>query len=529
MRRPRLRRHTPASIVRLVPVRDEADILEPNLRWYADASISTVVFDNGSGDATRAIVEAGVEAGTVAAHERAEQPVAWKTVGTTLLALAARFEPDLVLVAAADEFVETADGSPLREAIEADLRAGHDVLRFETMEFCLTEDDDPALSDPIRRMRRYSPFPAVLRDRGLRWACGITWPVAKRLTAKRSPGGQSPRRYVSRHYPLRSPEQARDKARSKRLRPVLAGSSAAALEPLVTSADDLVLPARKLHRYDDDHRWSSLPVVAPLRLAAAAQLMRRAEDESRRVRRSLNEAERAKASLTRELASHKKSLARLRKRYGETLLEREQLAAAGGPPTGEALAASSNWYDEHYRLTPEAYDVPYHESVYLPIWECIAERLEDSASVLEIGCGSGQLASLLIDRGLRDYVGFDFSPVAIELARKRLPQANLQVADARTTSLLEETTYDVALATEVLEHLDDDLALLGRVRAGVRVIATVPNFDSTSHLRHFTDETAVCERYGAVLREVAVSSVPLNRGSRIFLVEGVAKGCAAQQ
>ncbi|MHC4985658.1 MAG: class I SAM-dependent methyltransferase [Planctomycetota bacterium] len=53
-----------------------------------------------------------------------------------------------------------------------------------------------------------------------------------------------------------------------------------------------------------------------------------------------------------------------------------------------------------------------------------------SPAILEIGCGAGQLAHYLHDLGLRRYVGVDFSPAAIELARAASPQA-FEVADIR--------------------------------------------------------------------------------------------------
>ena len=51
----------------------------------------------------------------------------------------------------------------------------------------------------------------------------------------------------------------------------------------------------------------------------------------------------------------------------------------------------------------------------------IADRIEPGTNVLEIGCGPAQLATMLIEQGRIDqYVGFDFSPNAILLAKKNL-------------------------------------------------------------------------------------------------------------
>jgi SAM-dependent methyltransferase len=515
-----LRRRRQAVIVRLLPLLDEAEILTRNLRWYANAEIPTVAFDNGSTDATAQQACEALDSGLLSAFERSEHRLEWPQVGGALLRQAARLEADIVLIAGADEFVEAAGGEPLRRAIEDDLAKGYDVLRFQTMEFCLTDEEDAEEPDPLVRMRRYSAHRAVLRDRGQRFGKGLEWPHPKRLGQSGREGRVAPRSYVSRHYPLRTVEQALARLRAGRLDPVLAGTSVSALAPLIRRADELVLPASKLPRYNEDHRWADVGVVADLRLAAASKLARAVAKRTTKLERLLREDDARRANLRAQLADRQGRLADLRKRYIEVLLERDRLAAAGARPASGSLAALPGWYDEQYRLTLHEYDKHYSESIYLPVWEAIAERIEALDSVIEIGCGSGQLAQLLIDKGLQDYHGFDFSEFAIELARKRLPRLSWDVADARTTALFQQAPYDVALCTEVLEHLDDDVALLTRIRPGARVLATVPNFDSASHLRFFDDEAAVIRRYGSVLDEIEVARVPLTKESAIFVVHG---------
>lgn len=69
---------------------------------------------------------------------------------------------------------------------------------------------------------------------------------------------------------------------------------------------------------------------------------------------------------------------------------------------------------------------------------------QQSRSVLEIGCGSGHLASRFITAGYV-YTGVDLSPQMLELARKRCPEAHFVQADMRTLEL--ERTYDAILIT----------------------------------------------------------------------------------
>lgn len=512
----------------MMPLLDEADILLPNLRWYADAGIATVAFDNASTDGTAEMANEAVARGDLTAFQRSEERVEWSYVTGALLMLAEQQQPDMVVVTGADEFLETADGTPLRTAIARDMADGLDVLRIDTMEFCLTDEDhEKAPGDPVARLRRYSPYRTIVRDRGIRWSCGVEWTEPNRLLTTETNPDRSPRRYINRHYPFRSRAQALERIRAGRLPGVLAGSSADGLTALIEDASDLLVPARKLARYEEDHRWTGRAVVGELRLRAVSKLSRRLADRHVNAQRQVNELSARLHELQYRQESLRRDWADLKKRYTHVLLERDRLAAQGLRPSSGALAASADWYDEHYRLTRDKNDAHYSESPYLPVWKEIAGRIESTARVLEIGCGTGQLAQLLADRGVRRYRGFDFSERAIGLARARLPEADFRVADARSTGLLDSEDYDIALCTEVLEHLDDDISLLRRVRPGTRVLATVPSFDSTSHLRYFADEDAVIERYGATLQQLEVLQIPLSASTALFLMTGVASGPVA--
>ena len=94
----------------------------------------------------------------------------------------------------------------------------------------------------------------------------------------------------------------------------------------------------------------------------------------------------------------------------------------------------------------------------------------------------------LRDEGFRRYSGIDFSPVAIQKAKERAPNMadRFALGDIRSGDWNGQE-YDVVCITEVLEHLDDDQAVLRAIRPGTKVIYSVPLQDSAGHVRYFKD------------------------------------------
>lgn len=191
----------------------------------------------------------------------------------------------------------------------------------------------------------------------------------------------------------------------------------------------------------------------------------------------------------------------------------------------------SSWYDSVYESS-DAYRCHYTQSRYYFIWTVIADRIRRSANrrVLEIGCGSGQLAALLYDQGIKEYVGFDFSEAAVHLARQAVPSYTFLVADARSTELVVDGNYDWVVCTEVLEHIVEDLAVVQRIPSGKRFIGTVPNFPYRSHVRHFFSSGEVVERYANFFNDFDVIALAGTRqGQLYFLFEGVRASTAARE
>jgi len=178
-------------------------------------------------------------------------------------------------------------------------------------------------------------------------------------------------------------------------------------------------------------------------------------------------------------------------------------------------------YDEIYRSSEE-YRADFRDSVYFPVWSRVCALIPRSASVLDIGCGPGQFAEMLNDRGIASYLGLDISEEAIRMARDRLPQFEVAASDALCDPMVAQSKADVIVCMEVLEHIDEDLALIERFPSGRQVVLTVPNFPSPGHVRWFSTPSDVAKRYVGALETCNVDAVTIDASgpSIIYIIKG---------
>jgi len=103
---------------------------------------------------------------------------------------------------------------------------------------------------------------------------------------------------------------------------------------------------------------------------------------------------------------------------------------------------------------------------------------DNASRVLEIGCSSGVLLRRFKSAGYKSVVGIDISEDAIQ-ASHRLGSSNASVMDAQKLNFA-DASFDLITASDVLEHIADDVAALhewARVLApGGRAILFVPAF-----------------------------------------------------
>ena len=88
--------------------------------------------------------------------------------------------------------------------------------------------------------------------------------------------------------------------------------------------------------------------------------------------------------------------------------------------------------------------------------------------VLEVGCGSGYGAQLLATLEPRSYLGFDFMPEQVALARKRLPEAEFLVQDAANMKDIPTASKDTVVVFGVLHHIPEWKAAMTEIARTLR-------------------------------------------------------------
>jgi SAM-dependent methyltransferase len=126
--------------------------------------------------------------------------------------------------------------------------------------------------------------------------------------------------------------------------------------------------------------------------------------------------------------------------------------------TGEVSNPGTGWsgprysdYDGFAGIYDRHWGRPSAETNLSLLKEMLLPRLPASARVLDLCCGSGQLAGALVECGYR-VTGVDGSEELLALARQNAPGAQFITADARSFALIDR--YDAAISvSDGLNHM----------------------------------------------------------------------------
>lgn len=181
------------------------------------------------------------------------------------------------------------------------------------------------------------------------------------------------------------------------------------------------------------------------------------------------------------------------------------------------------WYDSHYAQNIKQkgeYSEHYSASRYLPLWELALCYIDASESIADFGCGVGAFASMLYDRKMIYSYGVDFSEVAIKQAKKNVKKWSDKffVGDLYDESTFKLKPYSCAVMFEVLEHIKNDIGVLGNIKRNTHVIFSLPSFDYKSHVRFFKNKNQIKNRYSSYIKIKWIK--PVETPQTIWLVNG---------
>lgn len=176
----------------------------------------------------------------------------------------------------------------------------------------------------------------------------------------------------------------------------------------------------------------------------------------------------------------------------------------------------SGYYDEiyknshHYSLRVNA-----ENTIYNKLYNFVQNRIGKAEAVLEVGCGTGQFAEKLINNGYNYIIGFDFSSEAIKMCNDRCPSGTFLCEDVNIFDF-HSISYHTIISLETLEHINNDINVLSKIRKGKRVILSLPSFDDPSHVRFFTTANDIEKYYKDVLSNIKVYKI-----DRHFVVDAI--------
>jgi SAM-dependent methyltransferase len=121
-------------------------------------------------------------------------------------------------------------------------------------------------------------------------------------------------------------------------------------------------------------------------------------------------------------------------------------------------------------------------------------RSLDFDSLLDVGCGPGFLIKEIYNSFQNvELVGTDISPIALRIAKQRIPDARFELLDISTGSI--DQKFDLVTCMDVIEHIEDDnqaLRNLSLMTNKYLIIGTIQGFMRKlepikwGHVRNYT-------------------------------------------
>jgi SAM-dependent methyltransferase len=146
-----------------------------------------------------------------------------------------------------------------------------------------------------------------------------------------------------------------------------------------------------------------------------------------------------------------------------------------GPATASRYgAAIKDYYEDLWERLPDELAAPDFERRR----SFLIGELLPSERALDLGCGKGAFTAAMADAGA-SAVGVEVAEAAVARARKRFPALDFRITPIDGPLPLEDGSFDLVWASEVIEHVADTARWLSEVRRvlvpGGRLLLTTPS------------------------------------------------------
>jgi len=139
----------------------------------------------------------------------------------------------------------------------------------------------------------------------------------------------------------------------------------------------------------------------------------------------------------------------------ELMLYKKDMNNVNAQELSHFESMADHWWDENgplkplHKLNPTRIDY-----IQRQILTHFDKRSFDNIQILDIGCGGGLVCEPLAQAGAK-VTGIDAGETAIRVAKDHATMNGLDIAYKCETSNDHNNTYDVVLALEIIEHVDD--------------------------------------------------------------------------
>jgi SAM-dependent methyltransferase len=163
--------------------------------------------------------------------------------------------------------------------------------------------------------------------------------------------------------------------------------------------------------------------------------------------------------------------------------ERRGPPAASVPDRTRYGRAVRDYYEELWQRLPADLEPPDFE-LRLAF---LKQHTQPGDRVLDLGCGQGEFTARLAAAGIQ-VMGVEVAQSAIDRARQRHPDLDFRLAPIDGALPLEDVSFDVVWASEVIEHVADTAGWLSEIRRVLvpngRLLITTPSHGRLRLLLH---------------------------------------------